>query len=215
MRAEQLLLFPETLLHGRGRLGNMTRERNDQRDRVFGGRDVVAFGRVHDDDTAFGGGGDIDIVDADAGATHDAKVLGGREDLGGHLRVRANDEAVRVLDQLEEFVGRAVGLVHDFDSGGLLEDGDSFFREGIGNDDFRHLCSLLAPTARRRAGGLSWSTCAQGSADRCSRLPWACVTRTSSSVPDFRARVACAAGPRDEQSQRMTTYDYIYLWLDR
>ena len=52
--------------HAGGRLRDLARERRHQRDRVLGGRDRVALGRVHHDDAARGRRGEVDVVDADA-----------------------------------------------------------------------------------------------------------------------------------------------------
>ena len=69
LHALELLLLPKPGLHRGGGLGNMSREGNHQSDRVFRGRDVVAFGRVHDDDAVLGRRADVDVVDPDSGAT--------------------------------------------------------------------------------------------------------------------------------------------------
>ncbi len=45
-------LLPLARLHRGGGLRDVARERDEQRDRVLGGRDVVALGRVHDHDAA-------------------------------------------------------------------------------------------------------------------------------------------------------------------
>ena len=68
-------------LHRRGRLRDRAGEREQHADRVLGGGDVVAAGRVHHHDAAPGGRVDVDVVDADAGAADDAQPLGG----GDHL----------------------------------------------------------------------------------------------------------------------------------
>ena len=79
-------------------------KREHQRDRVFGGGDRIAERRVHHDHAARGGGRNIDIVDADAGAADDFQFLRVfeqfRRDLGG----RADGKAVVVADDLGEFV---------------------------------------------------------------------------------------------------------------
>ena len=72
--AHEAVLLP---LAGMGRgvgFGDLAGERHHQRDRMLGGGDGIAEGRVHDDDAARGGGRDVDIVDADAGAADDLEL---------------------------------------------------------------------------------------------------------------------------------------------
>ena len=67
-RAGQLLLVPDALLHRRVGRRNRARQRQHQRDRQLGDADAVRAGGVHDEDAAFGCGGNVDVVDAGAGA---------------------------------------------------------------------------------------------------------------------------------------------------
>ena len=72
--AEELLLLPLALLHrGVGR-GKVAGERQHERHREFGDADAVGAGRVHDDDAAGAGGGDVHVVDAGAGARDDPQL---------------------------------------------------------------------------------------------------------------------------------------------
>ena len=76
----EAVLFP---LAGLGRgvgLGQLAGEREHHGDGMLGGGDRIAERRVHDDDAARRGGGDVDIVDADAGAADDLEVGRGVED---------------------------------------------------------------------------------------------------------------------------------------
>ncbi len=57
--------------------GDLAGQRKHHRDRVLGGGDRVAVGRVHDDDAALGRRRDIDIVDADPGAADHLEGVGG------------------------------------------------------------------------------------------------------------------------------------------
>jgi hypothetical protein len=54
------------------RLRDVARQRQQQRERVLGRRDDVRARRVDDDDAALGRRGDVDVVDADAGAADGA-----------------------------------------------------------------------------------------------------------------------------------------------
>ena len=72
--AHEAVLFP---LAGLGRgvgLGDFAGQREQHGDGVLGGGDRVAERRVHDDDAARGRGGDVDGVDADAGAADDLQA---------------------------------------------------------------------------------------------------------------------------------------------
>ncbi len=65
----EAVLFP---FAGLGRdigLGNLPGEREHHSDRMFGGGDGIAERRIHHDNPLRRGGGNIDIVDADPGAT--------------------------------------------------------------------------------------------------------------------------------------------------
>ena len=55
---------------------------------------------------------------------------------------------MKIRDQFEQFVGRNTGLVDDFDSGGLLQNGHALLGEGIGNEDFQHLRYSWLSSAR-------------------------------------------------------------------
>jgi hypothetical protein len=85
---------------------------------VLGGGDRIAEGRVHHDDAARRGGGDIDVVDADAGAADHLQPLGALEDLRRHLGRRADGEAVILADDLGEpiLVLAEIGLEVDLDA---------------------------------------------------------------------------------------------------
>ena len=86
------------------RLRDVAREREQQRHRVLGGRDDVRLGRVRDDDPAPGRGRHVDVVHADAGAADHLQPLGAVDQLGGHLRGRADQDAVVVADPLAQLV---------------------------------------------------------------------------------------------------------------
>ena len=101
-------------------------------------RDVVALGRVHDDDAVLGRGSDVHVVDADSGATDDPQALRGRQHIARDLRARSDRKAVDIGDQLEQLVRGDAGSVDDLDPGRLLQDRHALFGEGIGNEDFRH-----------------------------------------------------------------------------
>ena len=71
-----LLAFPfarRTLAVGGG---DVAGQGHQQGDGLLGGADGVAAGRVHDQDALARGGGDVDVVDADAGPDDDAQAAG-------------------------------------------------------------------------------------------------------------------------------------------
>ena len=57
---------------------------------MLGRGDRIAEGRVHDDDALGGRRLDVDVVDADAGATDHLEVAGGGNDLLRYLGRRAD-----------------------------------------------------------------------------------------------------------------------------
>ena len=123
--------------------GDFARQREHHGDGVLGGRDRIAERRVHHDDAATRGRGNVDIVDADAGAADDFQILGVLEDLRGDLGRRADREAVIVADDRGELVLvlAEVRLEVDLDAA-LLEDGDGGGRQGVGNEYARSHVSL-------------------------------------------------------------------------
>ena len=62
----------------------LARQSEHQGDRMFGGGDAVAEGRVHDHDTLGGSSRNVDIVDADAGAADHLQIGGGCQYFGGN-----------------------------------------------------------------------------------------------------------------------------------
>ena len=80
-------------------LRDLARQREHQRDRVLGGGDVVAAGRVHHHDAALGRGRDVDVVDADAGAADDLQLAVPASMMSAvTLRAAADDQRVVFAD---------------------------------------------------------------------------------------------------------------------
>ena len=152
--AHEAVLLP---LAGLGRgvgLRNFARQRQHQRDGVLGGRDRIAERRVHHDDALGGGGGNFDIVDADAGAADHLQPRRLLDDLGGRLGRRADGEPVIVADDLGELVLvlAEIGLEVDLDAA-ILEDLHGGGRERVGNENFGfcHFVFLYLPCMERSA----------------------------------------------------------------
>ena len=72
--ARELAALPLACAQALVRLRDVAGEREQQRERVLGRRHDVRLRRVGDDDPALGGGRDVDVVDADAGAADGLEV---------------------------------------------------------------------------------------------------------------------------------------------
>src|SRR5204863_2371399 len=90
-------------------LRHVAGEREQQRERVLGGGDDVRLGGVGDDDPALGRGRDVDVVDADPGATDRLHVVRGVDELGGDLRGRADQQPVVLADARGQVEAVGVG----------------------------------------------------------------------------------------------------------
>ena len=79
--------------HQRGvGLGDVPGLGQQERHRLLGGRQDVRLGGVDDHDAAFGGRGDVDVVEADPGPTDDDEVRPGGQHLGGDRGRRADHQ---------------------------------------------------------------------------------------------------------------------------
>lgn len=103
-----------TSLERRVGLGDVPGHSGEQRDAVLGRGDGVRRGCVDDEAPVLGGGGEIDVVDPDPGAPHDAEPSPGcLEHVAPHLGPRPHDERVAERDLGAELLGgEAVGAVH-------------------------------------------------------------------------------------------------------
>ena len=117
--------------------GNLARQRQHQRDRVLGGGDRIAERRVHHDDALGRGGGNFDIVDADAGAADHLQLRRLGDDLRRRLGRRADGKAVIIADDLGKLVLvlAEIGLEVDVDAA-VLEDLHGGRRQRVGNENF-------------------------------------------------------------------------------
>ncbi len=135
--AHEAVLFPLAGLRGRVGLRDLARQREHHGDGVFGGRDRIAERRVHHDDALRRCRGNIDIVDADAGAADHLEMRrlleNFRRDLGG----RADRETVVLADDLGELflVGAELRLEIDLDAA-ILEDLHGGGRQRVGDENF-------------------------------------------------------------------------------
>ena len=135
--------LPAARLHGRVRLRDVPPEREQEPDRVLGGRDDGRLRRVDDEDALPRRGLDVDVVDAHAGAADHAEPLGPLEQRRVELRPRADDDRVVVADDVLE---RRVEVDIDVEAG--AQELDAGLRDRLPDEDPRHtkLVRARAPT---------------------------------------------------------------------
>ena len=132
----EAVLLPLAGLCRRIGLRNLPREREHQRDGVFGGGDRIAERRVHHDDALRGRGRDVDIVDADAGAADHLQALAFSRIFGVTLvaeRIASPSIAADDLGKLL-LVRAELRLKIDLDAA-ILEDLHGGGRESVGNEN--------------------------------------------------------------------------------
>ena len=139
-RLRVLLLVPAAGAQVGDVVGNAPVERQDQPDRELGDGDGVLAGAVRDVDSERGRGGDVDGVDAGAGA-HDERELAGLEHRRGDLG-RTDDQhaRARVAQGLGQRFFLEIGAEIDVTAGGR-EAVEAARFELVGYQDF-HRCSL-------------------------------------------------------------------------
>ena len=138
LHALEALPLPPAGLQRRGRLRNVARQRDQQRNRVLRRRNAVAFGRVDDHNAAPCGGSDIHIVHADARAPNDAKLPAGRNQFRIGLRAAANHEPRRVRNFAPQLFGRALQRLNQFQLRRFFKNGEPLGRERVGDEYFGH-----------------------------------------------------------------------------
>ncbi len=159
LETREAALLPAARLHRGGGLGDVARQRDEQRDGVLGGGDVVALGRVHHHDAARGGARHVDVVDADPRAPDHAQLLGGVDHLGGHLGAAADHQAVGVADRLEQLVGSQARPVVDLEAGRPLEDLEALGGELVADEDLGHGSPRSTRGRRLRARHVRTDSC--------------------------------------------------------
>jgi len=136
LRAEIVALGPLAVLEAAVGLRDRARRGEDHADGVLGGRTDVRIRRVGDDDAVVGCRVDVDVVDADAGASDDDHVLGRVEHSLVHVGAGADDQRVGVRHGLEECVAlHVVGRLHLVAR--LAERLDTLVRDRVG-DEYLH-----------------------------------------------------------------------------
>ena len=153
--AEIRLAIPGSGAQGRGCLGHVSRQRQNQRHGVLRGGHGVAPRKVHHQHAGARRRLDVDVVDADAGTADDPQVGTRGHGLGVHqLRGVHDDPRVR-LDHVGQGARLAIDLMVDL-AAGLLEDRDAAPLEGAANEDPRrrraHDEPLVPPVTTPRPG---------------------------------------------------------------
>ena len=133
--AHVVALGPFARLGARVRLRDLAGEREQHGNRVFGGGDRVAEGRVHHHHAALAGGRDIDVVDPDPGAADDLEIGRGFEDFGRDFGRGSDRKTLIFADNRFQFVGRKAGLLVHF-AAALRKNLGGIGAHLVGNQDF-------------------------------------------------------------------------------
>ena len=136
--AREGLAVPLAFAHRLHGFGYGAGQGEQVRERQLSGRDGVARRGVHHDDAAFGGGIDVDVVDAHTGTADANEARGGGEDFAGDLGLRTDQDGVHVGDEGEDLLrGRAIGF-DDLITRLGFEEGDPGGGNFVGDEYLRH-----------------------------------------------------------------------------
>ena len=150
LHAHEAVLLPLAGLGGLVGFRQLAGEGEDQGDGVLGGGDGVAEGGVHHHDPGLGGGGNVDIVDADARPADDLQRLCRRDHVGVGLGGGTDGQTVILTDDLQEFSLGQAGLHIGLHAAGL-EDGEGGGGEFICDQDLGRHVGLLCSKGLGRA----------------------------------------------------------------
>ena len=131
--------------------------RQQQSHGVLGGRQDVGLRRVHHHHPAPGGGGHIDVVDADARPAHDHEVRAGLQHAGVDGGSGADDEGLGAGHRLLEVGGRQVQEDVDVVPG-RSQYLDAGVGNGLGDEHAAHEAASPNTSASRRIPSVSWSS---------------------------------------------------------
>ena len=71
---------------------------------MFSGGDSIAEWRVHNHNAAFGGFGNVDIINADTGTANHFQMRGGIQNIFCHLGRRADRQAVIIANDRRQLI---------------------------------------------------------------------------------------------------------------
>ena len=112
LSADKLAFLPFAAVQAGVGRRNVPGQGHHHGDGVLRRADGVASRRVHDQDAAPGGGGHVDVVDADARPHHDSQFAGILQHSGGDLCIAADHHPIGRLDRLDQGVPfQSVALV--------------------------------------------------------------------------------------------------------
>jgi hypothetical protein len=131
----------------------MPREREEQRDCVFGRSGGIACGRVDDDDASATGSLNIDVIHAHASPRDHAQAFARREYIGGYACLAAHDEAIARAHRREQII-TAQTRTH-LDIRERAQNRDTFLRDRV---RYEHAGALVIPRHRRTSLILSFHT---------------------------------------------------------
>ena len=110
--------------------------------------------------------GDVDVVDADAGAADHLELRRGLDHLARHLGAAPDHEALDVRHRLQEGVALQAGRVDGLDPARRLQDGEPFLRERVADQHLGHRVlrsvSLFGLRARAPNPGARGGSTARG-----------------------------------------------------
>jgi hypothetical protein len=119
--ADERLAFPVTGPYRRDGARGVAHEREHQHEGLFGRGERVGAWCVEDDDAGVSRRGDVDRVDADAGACDDRKLRAESQERPVDLRLAANDQTVGVGERRGERARRLADNRDDNDSRGAQD----------------------------------------------------------------------------------------------
>ena len=108
---------------------------------MLGRGDGVASRSIHDDNAVSGGGGNIDVVHADAGATDDLQAAGFLQNLFGHLGSAADGQPIESVNNFRQRLRAAGGFLivdHHLDLTGCFQDFLCKGGHAVSNHHFVH-----------------------------------------------------------------------------
>ena len=128
--AREALALPGAVAQRALGRADVAREREQQCERVLGGRDDVRLGGVADDDARRRRGVHVDVVDPDSRAADHAQLAGARDERRVDRRGRAHDERLGVRERGGEI---GAGLELD-DLAGLAQQLQARVGDRLGDD---------------------------------------------------------------------------------